>query len=358
MSTENRIREGLVKLSQAVESIAEREIELSDIKVNSVSGNAIHGGKITLFRSTGITDNASKLVVLVDDNGLTVDAIDTDYLVGDTAVKGDLTVDGTLTAHTINAQQMVVDQKLTSSIEFLPVAGSLDMMGFQWKDSERTKLFAWRDRSEGFYSSNNIDLHRDASILIDNIPALSANSLGETIAHSSLRTVGVLENLTTVGDLNIDEGFVTWDSGTMRFSIGNEVPNGQLSVASNEAEFIVDPVFDTVKVGTYTTSDLEIITDDTTRISIGKTGGTNVHGKLGINTAYVSDDVDLQVAGAVRIQQKKIQYNTNAPTQGSHNKGDITYNTEPVVGGYVGWVCIETGTPGTWKPFGKIEEEA
>jgi hypothetical protein len=356
MSTENRIREGLNKLSQAFESLAGKEIELSDIKVNSVSGNAIHGGKITLFRSTGITDNASKLVLLVDDSGLTVDAIDVDYLEGDTFAKGNFTVKGELVAETIQAKQIFTDAKHTSSIEFHPANGKLDMIGLQWKDAERTKLFAWRDRSDGFYSSNNIDLHRDASILIDNVPALSANRLGETIEHSSLRTVGVLENLTTVGDLNIDEGFVTWDSGSMRFAIGKETPNGQLSVASNEAEFIVDPFFDVIKVGTYTTSDLEIITDDTARISIKKTGGVNVHGKLGVNTEYVSSDVDFQVDGPVRIQQKKIQYNVHAPTQGSHVKGDITYNTEPEVGGYAGWICIEAGTPGVWKPFGKIED--
>jgi len=356
MSTENKIREGLNKLSQAVESLAGKEIELSDVKVNSVSGNAIHGGKITIFRSTGITDNASKLVLLVDDNGLTVDAIDVDYLEGNTVAKGNLTVQGDVKAKTIHAEQMFVEQKHNTSIEFHGANGSLDMLGLQWKDNERTKLFAWRERSEGFYSSNNIDLHRDASLMIDNIPALSATQLGEMIEHSNLRTVGVLENLSTVGDLNIDEGFVTWDSGSMRFSIGNEVPNGQLSVASNEAEFIVDPFFDVVKVGTYTTSDLEIITDDTARISIKKTGGVNVHGKLGINTEYVSDDVDLQVDGPIRIQQKKIQYGVQAPTNGNGNKGDITYNTEPVVGGYAGWICIETGAPGVWKPFGKIED--
>lgn len=356
MSTENKIREGLNKLSQAVESLAGKEIELSDIKVNSVSGNAIHGGKITIFRSTGITDNASKLVLLVDDNGLTVDAIDVDYLEGNTVAKGNLTVQGDVTAKTIHAEQMFVEQKHNTSIEFHGATGSLDMLGLQWKDGERSKLFAWRDRSNGFYSSDNIDLHRDASIMIDNIPALSATQLGEMIEHSSLRTVGVLENLTTVGDLNIDEGFVTWDSGSMRFAIGKETPNGQLSVASNEAEFIVDPVFDVVKVGTYTTSDLEIITDDTARISIKKTGGVNVHGKLGVNTEYVSDDVDLQVDGPIRIQQKKIQYGVQAPTKGNGNKGDITYNTEPAVGGYAGWICVETGAPGVWKPFGKIED--
>ncbi|MFB6801741.1 glycosyl hydrolase family 28-related protein [Peribacillus butanolivorans] len=43
------------------------------------------------------------------------------------------------------------------------------------------------------------------------------------------------------------------------------------------------------------------------------------------------------------------------PTRGSYTVGDIVYNTIPVEGGYVGWVCIKAGTPGTWKGFGLIQ---
>lgn len=39
---------------------------------------------------------------------------------------------------------------------------------------------------------------------------------------------------------------------------------------------------------------------------------------------------------------------------GGGTKGDIVYNTAPTPGGYLGWVCTVTGTPGTWKPFGLI----
>ena len=43
-----------------------------------------------------------------------------------------------------------------------------------------------------------------------------------------------------------------------------------------------------------------------------------------------------------------------APTTGSWAQGDIAYNTAPTAGGFIGWVCIATGTPGTWKTFGVI----
>lgn len=46
---------------------------------------------------------------------------------------------------------------------------------------------------------------------------------------------------------------------------------------------------------------------------------------------------------------------TSAPTIGTHYKGDIVYNSNPTAGGNLGWVCITPGIPGTWKPFGSIQ---
>lgn len=43
-----------------------------------------------------------------------------------------------------------------------------------------------------------------------------------------------------------------------------------------------------------------------------------------------------------------------APVSGTYNVGDIVYNTAPSAGGYIGWVCVSAGTPGTWKTFGAI----
>jgi Pectate lyase superfamily protein len=42
------------------------------------------------------------------------------------------------------------------------------------------------------------------------------------------------------------------------------------------------------------------------------------------------------------------------PTTGSYTKGDLIYNTNPTPGGYVGWICTASGTPGTWNTFGAI----
>lgn len=43
-----------------------------------------------------------------------------------------------------------------------------------------------------------------------------------------------------------------------------------------------------------------------------------------------------------------------APVGGIWKVGDIVWNTAPVAGGTIGFVCTTAGTPGTWKAFGAI----
>ena len=44
-----------------------------------------------------------------------------------------------------------------------------------------------------------------------------------------------------------------------------------------------------------------------------------------------------------------------APTTGTWARGDIVWNSEPIPGGNIGWVCTSAGTPGDWYEFGVIE---
>jgi Pectate lyase superfamily protein len=57
-----------------------------------------------------------------------------------------------------------------------------------------------------------------------------------------------------------------------------------------------------------------------------------------------------------RVKNEKIiSHSSVLPILGEYNIGDIIYNTNPTPGGYVGWICTASGTPGTWKGFGLIE---
>jgi hypothetical protein len=45
---------------------------------------------------------------------------------------------------------------------------------------------------------------------------------------------------------------------------------------------------------------------------------------------------------------------STVPTTGSWVRGQIVWNTAPTAGGFAGWICTASGTPGTWKTFGAI----
>lgn len=237
--------------------------------------------------------------------------------------------------------------------------------GLQWSGFGNTKSFVFQSNPDRLWSSNPIDLHRDAHYSIDNTPVLTSTELGPTIKSSNLRSVGTLNGLAVNGNVNIDQ-FVFWDSGMSRLGVGIEAANGQLSVASNYVEFRVQPNENNTEVGNWTNHDLRIQTDSTDRIvvkangdvTIGTLGGTDkkvtVHGKMGIGVNNISDGVTLDVDGAVRFQGKKFSVGSEAPTQGAHTQGDIVWNVNPTPGNIVGWICTRTGTPGEWKSFGNI----
>jgi hypothetical protein len=47
-------------------------------------------------------------------------------------------------------------------------------------------------------------------------------------------------------------------------------------------------------------------------------------------------------------------YDVAAPTTGSWRRGERIYHASPSAGGFIGWVCTASGSPGTWKTFGAI----
>jgi hypothetical protein len=73
------------------------------------------------------------------------------------------------------------------------------------------------------------------------------------------------------------------------------------------------------------------------------------------NNAYnVSAFDELVNKGSYINVQRKIDFRNAAPTSGDWVRGDLIYNGSPSAGGTTGWVCVASGSPGTWKTFGII----
>jgi len=52
--------------------------------------------------------------------------------------------------------------------------------------------------------------------------------------------------------------------------------------------------------------------------------------------------------------RKKYETGSAAPSSGTWAIGDVVFNSAPVTGGYIGWVCVTAGSPGTWEQFGYL----
>jgi hypothetical protein len=75
-----------------------------------------------------------------------------------------------------------------------------------------------------------------------------------------------------------------------------------------------------------------------------------VAGNIQVARPYFPNGVSFGATGASAIAGA----GSAAPTSGSYAVGAIWLNEAPSAGGFVGWVCVTAGTPGTWKTFGAI----
>lgn len=67
-----------------------------------------------------------------------------------------------------------------------------------------------------------------------------------------------------------------------------------------------------------------------------------------------TDNVEVLIGTLATAFASPQDSGTAAPTTGSYPAGWIRWNSAPVSGQNIGWVCVAAGTPGTWFAFGQI----
>jgi hypothetical protein len=168
------------------------------------------------------------------------------------------------------------------------------------------------------------------------------------------------------GSVSINN-YLFYNGSADRLGLGTEEPNAAFSVAEDAIEVMLG-TRDSVRgiVGTYASQQFDIVTDNTARISISASGNiqlgntksmpvqVSVHGKLAIKVNTPDPEVDLHVNGSIKFNGRLQKYDKTYPIAGAFNAGDIVWNIEPRMNAYVGWVCLQAGSPGIWAPFGKI----
>lgn len=251
-----------------------------------------------------------------------------------------------------------------AEVPFIIIKGDIDGKGILWSGQGHNKQFLFASKPDRFFVSENIDLAKGKTISVNNIKLLDEKELGATVTKSNLREVGHLKGLIVDGSMRIDQ-YIVYDSNTNRLGIGIENPNAALSIAEDGVEVVVGTTHG-VKgfVGTFASHGLDIVTDNTTRISIEAGGnitlGSAVNkitilGKLGINVNNPDPRAALHVNGSIKFNDKIHLSDAAFPTSGHYTVGDIVWHSQPASGRFIGWVCVTEGSPGLWSGFGRIE---
>jgi len=369
------IREGLKLIADVLEDTD--NTNKRKIQPRELTGDNIRGGTITEFSSVGIRDLSTRTQLQVSDEGIKVRYAAITEITSPTKVNGNLTILGNIfsdkitVADTLETKKLIVDELKVStlkadtrverseSLHFIADANKLSGKGLLWAGDVATKQFIYKS-PDIFWSSENIDLHKDRAFLIDNTIVIDSNSLGPNIKKSNLQSLGKVKDLVTVGSLSIDN-FIHYNPSNNCLGIGTSNPTSLLHLEADVGQFQINSTQVGYTIGSYTTTDLSIVTDDIPRIHIASTGQiilkkkVFVDGKLGIGVNNFDTEIDLATANAVSFQGKRFEVSDKIPNAGFYKKGDIVWNTNVASGNYIGWVCIKEGTPGQWKAFGQIQ---
>lgn len=84
------------------------------------------------------------------------------------------------------------------------------------------------------------------------------------------------------------------------------------------------------------------------------TGGVNLINFDNLGNTFVYNPTTHQALVTLQSSLMGSGSHAAAPSVGFHLQGEIVFNADPVASGFVGWVCVTAGTPGTWKSFGAI----
>lgn len=290
---------------------------------------------------------------------------------GKLTARADLNVYGVLSVNKLVTHELVAHTRYDAEyFEFSKntETGTNEGRGFLWPNSDYNRQLIWRNDPSRFWLTDSVDLADDRAYHISGTQVLSQSTLGGSVVNSNLQTVGNLKELTVVGNVNLaDQVFFNATSG--RLSIGGEGGSGVLTVYDrpNDVEVVITGGSDgRAKIGAVQTRSVDIITDSQTRVSVEYNGDftvghetnhdtvSRIYGKVGVNVKTPKED--LEVAGNIKFANKLMATGDSAPTSGYYTKGDMVWNSNPKDNDYVGWICVASGTPGEWRPFGLIQQ--
>lgn len=200
------------------------------------------------------------------------------------------------------------------------------------------------------WSSEDFDVASEKGYHVDGNLVLNKTQLGDSVTSSNLSKLGTLTNLSVQGeavflsDINASRGSILAKDITL-----NQGTN-TININSNGIGFS-----NTIAVSIDSS---EVFYADRNEINIGNKNNTRravkIYGPLSVGVSNPDPNIEFAVNGNVSFAGRRFISGTKAPAEGNYGKGDICWNEAPASGSPIGWVCILSGGPGEWRPFGII----
>jgi hypothetical protein len=288
-------------------------IPASAVKFDTtISGDAIDGGIVKNFGSTGIDDKATdcRLTILDDhtvfENNLLAAGL---TVKGPTVLEGDVTIKGTIPESSPGFISIVNAAKSRLQAEL-----GTDMF-VQYRDLVFEKLQA-----------DGIDLNK---IKLNGADVIIGNALTPNITESNLQKVGVLKELQVKGESLFNNSVYIADK---RMGINTIEPGATLSVWDEEVEIQISKKRkDTAFIGSSRYQTVILSSNNKENLTL------NTDGSVSVQT--------------INIGRMQFGTATSAPSHEAP-KGTVLFNENPSLGGPLGWVSLGDAR---WANFGIID---
>jgi hypothetical protein len=150
--------------------------------------------------------------------------------------------------------------------------------GIKWTGGNKSKTLTLRQSK--LWTDMSVNLVEDQAYEINNTPVISFGELGPSVTKSNLKQIGTLKSLRVAGNTTLGD-FAFISSDLNRVGINVESPKAAIGILENEVEIVLGSTkTDTAVLGTVTNDHFEIITDNTTRITIKNSGDVRFHGRI------------------------------------------------------------------------------
>lgn len=201
----------------------------------------------------------------------------------------------------------------------------------------------------GEYALNGIDV---GSTIIT--AGIRAKIMGNTVKMSyqdsnrGINCVGTITDLKVIGNHLefLRDGVYLNCAGDRAVINGNTIKTCSKSAIINFGDGVGGFINRLVAVGNSCASITEYIFRNTTgtqAISMGNSSDMGGFGTFGNASERISAIGNMIFGSPIQAHGSAI------PTTGSWIKGDFIWNTSVISGGIFGWICVSSGTPGTWK---------